>query len=602
MPLALRLMFAALVVYAYFLSLNPLGDPDLWFHLRTGQMTYETGQLPPDVDPFSYTTPNPIPSGQLKGMRTQWLGQTVLYLVFDALGAKGLAILRSLMIVLPFMIFYLAALRRGASPSALLFVLGAPLILMVNALYGTFERPQAFSFLLAPVVYYIAMRLRGGFSVPLSALLVAIMLLWANLHGGYIVGIALLMAVAAGVAASMAAGRFFGVESVGGRPERPVSFFLVLFAAIAVTSLNPAGGVVHNWALGLVKGLFSPAGHGLRSGAVMTQIQEYRPVWSFYGEPFKEWLYAATACYVITLVALCLKYVNQRRVDLPEVFAAVLMVFFGLAYMRGISFALIFTAMVGSMSLAYIPGRRLMAVAVSSALVLVLFAGSLAAERAWLLDPRPVGYWVSDEYPERSLDFLDSRDVRGRLFNLMGWGGYIIWRSYPERQVFFDGRDISAGVMELYSQVIEARPGWREVLDAYGVDIMLIPVLSGGNGVLTPIIFRMALEGPGHWRLVFLDHNQVVFVREGAEGTASAIECCQMPFERLYGHIVDVAAIRLLSQPGHPETMISQAFGLFWSGRYAEVLRVLGQVPDSPVSLQLRREAAKALGLQRGQP
>lgn len=598
--LVMWLLFAAIVVYSFSISLNPLGDPDLWFHLRTGQMTYETGQLPSDVDPFSYTTPNPIPSGNLKGLRTQWLGQTVMYLLFDTLGVKGFAILRSLMIVAPFAIFYVIARRRGASSFALLLVLCAPLFIMAHALSSTFERPQVFSFLLAPVVYALSIRIRDYFSILPATALAAVMLLWANLHGGYIIGSALIMCVASGSAIALAMKRYSGYEYFGGRPERPVAFFVALTVALAITGINPAGGLLHSWVLGLIKSLFTTLGSGLREGAVMTQIQEYRPVWSFYGEPFKQWLYATTACYMIALAALGLKYLHQRRVDLSEAFSAMVLVFFGLAYMRGVSFALIFTAMLGSMALVYISGRRLVAVAVSSALVVVLFAGTLASQRPWLLDPSPVGYWVDMEYPENSLAFLNEKDVRGRMFNYMKWGGYIIWRSYPRRQVFFDGRDISAGVMEVYDQVVRAKPGWRKVLDAYGVDIIILPVLSGANGVLTPTLFKMAVKGPGPWRLVYMYNNQVVFIREGADGADEALECCQIPFKMLHGHIVDVATIALLSKPGHPETMISQAFGLFWSGRYTEAIGVLDQVPDSPVKIQLRREAVSSLKRQEG--
>lgn len=591
------LLFALLVVYCFLLSLNPLSDPDLWFHLRTGQMTWETSQLPGDVDPFSFTTPNPIPPGALKGLRTQWLGQTMLYLFFDTLGPKGFALLRSLAMVAPFVIFYLAALRRGAPHSGLLFVIGVPLLIMAHVGYDNFERPQVFSFLLAPLVYAIALRLRGSFRMSLSVALVLIMVLWANLHGGYIIGLALLTAVACGAVLAYVAERFNSSASpwLGEPPEKPLAFVLAIFVAIIVTSINPSGWLVYDWAIGLIKNMIVSEGSGLRSGDVMQGIKEYKPVWSFYGKPSADWLYAVTAFYLISVLALGLKYAGRKRIDLSEVFAVGIMLFFGMAYMRGVVFALIFSSMVLSISLVHVKGRRLLAVSGSSALVIAIFAVSLAAYRPWMLSPMPPTYWINRSYPESALRFLDEKGVSGRLFNPMEWGGYIAWRSYPERQVFFDGREISASVFRTFNKIIEAQPEWRQILDDYDVDILLIPLLHGSNGILTPPILRMALEGPGPWRLVFMDHNQVVFVREGAEGAQSVLECCQMPFERLYGHLVDEASLMLLQRPGYPDIMISKALGLFWSGRSADALGILNMLPDNPVALQVKREVTRAM-------
>jgi len=594
--IAVSLTFVLLSLYCFFLSLTQLSDPDLWFHLRTGQMTLETGQLPGDIDPFSYTTPNPIPPVSLKGIRTQWLGQAVFYVLFEGLGAMGFAILRSLMVISPFLFIYFIALRRGASPPALLFLVGVPLFLMAHAGQDTFERPQVFSFLLVPVVYLIALRLRRLFSIAWAAALVAMMMVWANLHGGYIVGLAMLAAVAAGGALSIAYGKFYTGGYFGDIPERPKALFLALLVALLATGINPAGWIVHQWAVGLIKAFISSAGSVARAGDVMHGIKEYKPVWSFLHDPAEVRLYAVIAFYLLALISLALKYTARRAIDLSEAFAACIMVFFGTAYMRGVSFALIFMAMLASLSVVSIKGKRLFAVSAMSAIVITVLGGYLALYRPWMLSPRPPAYWISSTYPENSLRFLDEREVRGRMFNLMEWGGYISWRSYPSRQVFFDGREISAGVMKKYNNVLEGRPGWRRILDDYGVDILLVPILHGSNGILTPTIFRMVLEGPGPWRLVYLYHNQVVFLRAGAQGTQGAIECCQMPLERLYKQIVDVAALKLLEKPGYPDIMLSQAFGLYWSGRNADAMGVLNALPENPVAQSLRRDVTRALG------
>lgn len=578
------------------LALTPIGDPDMWFHLRTGQWIVENSELPGETDPFAYTSP-PLKPYQVRGLRTQWLGQVVFYLIFDALGPKGLSIVRSLALVMPFGIFFLIALRRGGNPLALLFVAGAPMFVMAHALSATFERPQAFSFLLTPAAYALSMRLRRGFSLPHALGLCLMMAIWANLHGGYIVGVAVIGSIAIGAACALIAGRLGYGGLLGEPPGSPGKFFGTMAAAIAASMINPAGNMVHKWAVALVGRLMNPVSTGgLRQGDVMTGIREYHSVWSLFGDPTMGWLYFVVACYALAVAALALKFISRRRIDLAEALSLGVLVFFGMAYLKGIAFAMIFTSFIATASVPYIAGRRRMTVLASGGvLIIAALTGSLIMEKPWMLHPSPIGYWINKDYPESALRFLDEKAVEGRMYNIMSWGGYIIWRSYPDRQVFFDGREISSNVMRLYRQVFEAKPGWRETLKAYDVDILLVPVLSSGK-VVYPLIFSMAIEGPGPWRLVFLDHNQAVFVREGARGTQRATECCEMPFERIYSQLVDVAAIRLLDSPGHPDIMLSQAFGLFWSGRNAEALAVIDAMPvRNPVSERLRGYVVDAL-------
>jgi hypothetical protein len=60
-------------------------DPDLWWHLRTGQLIVDTG-LVPHSDPFSFTR-----AGS-PWVSHEWLSEVVFYEIWKFAGAVGLII------------------------------------------------------------------------------------------------------------------------------------------------------------------------------------------------------------------------------------------------------------------------------------------------------------------------------------------------------------------------------------------------------------------------------------------------------------------------------------------------------------------------------
>jgi hypothetical protein len=93
-----------------------------------------------------------------------------------------------------------------------------------------------------------------------------------------------------------------------------------------------------------------------------------------------------------------------------------------------------------------------------------------------------------------------------RMFNAYNWGGYLIWRFYPERLVFIDGRADLYGdaLFRQYLQVAEAEPAWDEVLSTYQVDA----VICERQGPLATL-----LTASSGWQPVYEDTIAAVFRR-----------------------------------------------------------------------------------------
>jgi hypothetical protein len=101
------------------------------------------------------------------------------------------------------------------------------------------------------------------------------------------------------------------------------------------------------------------------------------------------------------------------------------------------------------------------------------------------------------------------------VFNFQPWGGFLINRWYPQRQVFVDGRIDMYGpaIIREYSAVAMIHPEWREVLDKYGICTVLAPKDSA---------LSVLLKAAGGWEPVFQGKVEEVFVRRDHDAICAA--------------------------------------------------------------------------------
>ena len=233
-------------------------DPDLWWHLRTGQWIVETGHVP-HFDPFSFTR-----AGHA-WVSHEWLSEIVFYELWKRGGAAALIVFSALITTAGFMLLYLRCLPRGGRVhwAAAATVLGA---LASAPSWGV--RPQTFTFALASLLLWL---LEGSEKKDRPRRLLWIpplFLLWLNLHAGFALGLALLLAYGVGLIMETAA---------GGTPwqqARPIILrvLLLLLACLALVPLNPSGTQLYRYPLDT-----------LRSPGMRTFIGEW------HSPDFHEW-------------------------------------------------------------------------------------------------------------------------------------------------------------------------------------------------------------------------------------------------------------------------------------------------------------------------
>ena len=118
----------------------------------------------------------------------------------------------------------------------------------------------------------------------------------------------------------------------------------------------------------------------------------------------------------------------------------------------------------------------------------------------------------SKQFPVKAADFVEKAGLNGNLFTTDYWGGYFIYRFHPRHKVFFDGRSDMYGeeFVKEYERVTNLDYRWREVLDKYKVDWILVPVDYG---------LCSALKERKDWQILYDDHQSMIFQRRGGIGS-----------------------------------------------------------------------------------
>jgi len=508
-------VFAVTLLQVLFLSQGTQAlfrDSDTGWHVRNGEAILNTAAAP-RVDRFSYTR-----DGRL-WFAWEWLSDAVLGGAHRIAGLSGVALLAALAIALTAW----GAARFSLSLGGNLFFTAAAMVLLLGTTsIHWLARPHVFSWLLALVFLWIAEHERRGgtgqqyggreavyrndldggpdvdkkrspgralYGLPLLACL------WANLHGSFLLGPAILFIYATG-------------EWLAGRRRRNAGarFAAACLASLLATFINPYGWRLHEHVITY-----------LENDYLMDHISEFRS-FSFHSPGA---LYVELFLLVAVLGAVAL--LRQRAFG--PVLLALAMLHLSLYSARHLPTAavLLLPLCVGALTreaedwprlrplLDYSERLRAIDRKIWGVVpILLVLAGTLAG-LGTLARAGSVGF-NSAKFPVRAADFLEQHDAqhdpRGRVFAKDQWGGYLIYRFAGRTKVFVDGRSDFYGqdLLQTYAQVVEVRPGWDAVLKRYDVRFVLLPPDHA---------LASALQLSPDWKRVHADWVAAVFERVG---------------------------------------------------------------------------------------
>jgi hypothetical protein len=457
-------------------------DPDFWWHIRIGRWMVDNHRLP-STDIFTYTVPNHVWTDH------EYLTEILMWLVYSSAGTVGIAIAFGVITWLGFWLMYRQVRRQ---PFVIVGVGLALAAIAGNPIWG--PRAQMITFALTCLeLYWLQGYLSGRSRMLIYFPLV--MALWANLHGGWVIGFAWLgIAIASELVmwawdrsnpAHWAHLKFLGIITVASgvavlATPHGLSVYLYPF--------NTVGSVAQEK---LIVEWFSPDFHQRYllpfEAMILVTIGGFalrRP--SLYE-------------FLLFVAGLALALQSVRNVALFVAATTPVLVNTYGAWWRDISAARKWKLQT--------PARPAFAAVTAFALVVIIAATAIHVTGD--INPSEQASLDASSYPVGAADWLAAHpDVGSRMYNQYGWGGYLANRFYPQsnRRVFIFGEAALMGddLLNQYEEVQTLRSDWEQVLDRYGVDYI---VYNRGEAL------DNVLRTSPRWKLVYEDSVAVIYVR-----------------------------------------------------------------------------------------
>jgi hypothetical protein len=458
-------------------------DGDVGRHIRVGRHILSTGEIPRS-DIFSHTMlGEPF-------VPFEWLSEVCFAAADRIAGLTGVAVLSALLFAATSLVVYSLVRRLGVGP--LLASMAAALSMVLQAVH-LLPRPHLFTTLFAAVFLMLLETYRIRRSVVALGVLIPIMALWTNLHGGFLVGFVLLAVYSLDAwrpGSAVAANR--------------IPLVLTAAACLIASFLNPAGFGVWTHSLSYFGMDFlvdqtneyqSPDFHQLHGKVFLVSIliglsllgsgisrAGFRDLTLFLG-----WLAAGLmsarniplfGVLAVPWFAPWVKSVLALSRDGP----------LGPAATRIEEFDSRMEKVEAQIS-GFIP-------TVVLALILIVFAARSGGDR-YAFEP--------ESFPVRAVAALDELSLSGNVFNEMPWGGYLLY-TRPDIPVFIDGQTDFYGedLSRDYLRIRHLSPGGLDLLDDYEVDWILTPPT-------VPLSQGLSLDS--RWRLEYEDAVAQVYAR-----------------------------------------------------------------------------------------
>jgi len=458
------------------LSARSVSDPDVWWHLKTGQMIAQTRTVP-HTDSFSFTRAG------APWVAHEWLTELFIYGTYRIGGWGGLIVVFALMVSAAFFLVYL---RSAPDPysSGLIVLLGA---WATAPVWGV--RPQVVSLLLTSLWFLIVERSEQNlrllwWTLPLTVL-------WVNLHAGFALGLALLLLFLAGE---------FLEQVASSRPSnhaRLRALAITFVFDLLLVPLNP----------NVARMYFYPV-DTLRSKAMQNYIAEWASPNFHHAEyiPFLLLLLTTTAILAW----------SRFRVRPRDILLLMVSTFAALSSIRMIPFYVLVAVPVLSRPVElWAPSqrsqRRLRAARVPlpyagvlNALILFALIGFVGFQIKNVVQRQPEV--EAQHFPVGAVAYLQAHAPSGPLFNLYDWGGYLIWRLNPQTPVFIDGRADLYGesLMRQFAETYGLKGGWQESLQTWRIKTILLNPDSA---------LAVALRNAPGWQVGYSDSQAIVLER-----------------------------------------------------------------------------------------
>ena len=458
-------------------------DGDLGRHLTIGNYIFETGTIP-SRDIFSHT---------LYGARLvlhEWLSDVVFAIAHRIMGLSGDVFIAALLAAFTILLVYNELIRRGNFRLVALFV--STWVTVVSSVHWL-ARPHMFTFFFLALWTYWLERVYKNERMNIW-IFPAVMLVWANMHGAYFAGFVVL-----GVYLLSWLLEFWQGEKTKDLGKQLMIIGLLSFAA---TFVNPSGWRLWITSVGYI-------GNEFMTSHIVDHLSpnfHEKDTWPFL------------IMIVFALLALALEY----RLKFREALLLAGWTAMGLHTVRNLPLFAVVTApiygaliqawaekMLNWLKPASIPreSENVLRGYVWITVAVLLFGAALW--RGIPIDQKGTGnIFLPTVMPVQAVDWLKENPQDGKMFNHFIWGGYILYRLWPDELVFIDGQTDFYGetLFREYFDVINVSEGWENILDKHDISWMIIPSYDR-------LAEYLKSNPDGLWKAIYEDNTAVILRR-----------------------------------------------------------------------------------------
>ncbi len=431
------------------LYLGPLlfnSDGDLGRHLTVGRYIISTIRIP-TLDIFS----NSLFGSIL--IPHEWLAEVVFELAYKIMGLSGVVIFTSGLLGIVFWVVTNSTYQKCRStPITLLLVLIGVAASRIHWL----SRPHIFTYLFLLIwiaIFNMQLTFRKKFLLS-----ICIMFLWVNTHGAFVYGFAYLgiLILSFIITTIFRRERFWKANVLKELVGIGIGVFLI-------TLINPSG-----WRIWQVVFAF------LSNQYLVTHTAEYHPPILTEGQfiPFT----------ILLLITISLIGLHFRKMSFQNILLLIVFGLMGIVSLRNIPiFVLVCLPILAGESSQLFPkflmnldknGRSesnqlrkglyknwIPFIIVS---IIVIFAGMIIRISPGLLVRNE---FFPSKFPMGAVDWISKHKGHGNLFNQFEWGGYVLFRLWPDERVFIDGQTDFYGesLTRDYEAMINPDQGWESL-------------------------------------------------------------------------------------------------------------------------------------------
>ena len=490
----IRRVIQGLVILGIFLMAIARISPenDIYWQLKIGESIWERHHFP-TTDPYNLTNPNAVWTLE------EWTVEVIFYVLQKHFGWASLIFLKAAVISLTFcfLIWILNRMRINLYLSLLVFFLAV----MVNTRGYWTVFPSIFEYLFVVFAFFLMEQYRAGKWQKFVPIFIPLFsLLWANSHASFFLLEAITFSYVFGTLA------FLFLKKRG----------LVLEPLDGVLNVYQIKRITIASFFGLIAPLASPNFYNTWLYPFIISASKFSTTYVNEYISFPNYIKFFSGSYLVSFslvlfgsVVLLMLFSRKRvnPIDLLLLFVFSFLAF--RAYRHLAIFSLIaLPIFVRYASLWFREYRGWLARSMVKDVVAVLVIFSFIFWYKTKHVPFGLSIDMSD-FPVKAAEIVNENKIAPNMFNHYNYGGFLIWKM-PEYKVFIDGRlEMYLGQAgQDYLTLLEAKPGWEQIVEKYQVNFFL-------NYGLTPITKELLARDD--WKLIYFDEQYVLFVKNSQQ-------------------------------------------------------------------------------------